>query len=94
VTGRASLSVTPGGDTGCSSLPGGPVRLAAFEREAAAIEADFPGWHVWRSSAGRWWAVRQGRRARHDDRADPRPLTVDADDADGLRHLLAVIQPP
>jgi hypothetical protein len=37
-------------------------RLALSGREAAArqIERDFSGWHVWISSLGRWWAVRQG----------------------------------
>ncbi|MQA98132.1 MAG: hypothetical protein GEV11_27285 [Streptosporangiales bacterium] len=26
--------------------------------EGAAIEGDFPGWGVWRSDTGRWWAYR------------------------------------
>ncbi len=26
--------------------------------ELEKLSADFPGWHVWQSSAGRWWAVR------------------------------------
>jgi hypothetical protein len=63
-------------------------RLAVMD----AIERDFPDWHIWHSSIGRWWAVRQGRRARHDDPADLRPLTVDADDADSLRAALARTQ--
>ena len=33
--------------------------------EARQIERDFAGaWHVWISSAGRWWASRRGRDAR------------------------------
>ncbi len=33
--------------------------------EALQIERDFAGaWHVWISSAGRWWATRRGRDAR------------------------------
>ena len=65
-------------------LPG--LELAA---EARQIERDFAGaWHVWISSAGRWWATRRGRDARW-DREDQRPMTVDADDATGLRAELA-----
>lgn len=25
----------------------------------AGIEADFPGWHIWKSDTGRWWAARK-----------------------------------
>lgn len=52
------------------------------------VEHEFPGWHVWVSSVGRWWAVRKGPDARC-SRNDPRPMTVDADDADGLTGQLA-----
>lgn len=61
--------------------------------EAAAIERDFPGWHVWISSLDRWWAVRQGSDARC-DRNDPRPMTIDADDPGALRTQLAVYREP
>lgn len=27
----------------------------------AELEGTFPGWHVWRSDAGSWWATRRGR---------------------------------
>jgi hypothetical protein len=55
---------------------------------AQQVEREFPGWHVWISSLGRWWAVRQGPDAHH-GRDDQRPMTLDADDAAGLRMLLA-----
>jgi hypothetical protein len=59
----------------------------------AAVERDFPGWHVWLSSLNRWWAVRQETeiRYRHDDR---RPMTIDADDEAGLREQLATYTGP
>ena len=60
---------------------------------AQRIEADHPGWHVWRSSIGRWWAVRQGPDAHH-GRDDRRPMTLDSDDPDGLRALLALYSVP
>jgi hypothetical protein len=56
--------------------------------EARRIEQDNPGWHVWVSSLDRWWAVRQGPDARY-GRDDPRPMTLDADDAAGLSAVLA-----
>ena len=54
----------------------------------AGIGRDFPGWQPWRSSAGRWWAVRRSRAA------PARPpvewaMTVDADTAEELRAALA-----
>ena len=56
--------------------------------EARQIERDFAGaWHVWISSAGRWWATRRGRDARWGHNTPP--MTVDADDAAGLRAELA-----
>jgi hypothetical protein len=57
------------------------------------IERDHPGWHVWVSSLGRWWAVRQGPDARY-GRDDPRPMTIDADDAAGLSAELAKYASP
>jgi hypothetical protein len=66
-------------------MPGQPLPR---DTARVAIEADFPGWHVWVSSLGRWWAVRQGPDARW-SRADRRPMTLDADDPRGLRVLLA-----
>lgn len=60
--------------------------------EARQVEQQFDGWHVWVSSVGRLWAVRQGPDARY-NRDDPRPMTVDADDAAGLTAVLATYAP-
>ncbi|GAA3214480.1 hypothetical protein [Actinocorallia longicatena] len=40
-----------------------PVPSGSLERQATVqrIEADFPGWGVWRSDADRWWAYRTAR---------------------------------
>jgi hypothetical protein len=61
--------------------------MGDFEDLKAAIEAEFPGWLVWRSDAGRWYATRSG------DLTDAQleagyAMTVAADDHAGLRHLL------
>jgi hypothetical protein len=55
----------------------------------AAIRHDFPGWHAWRSSAGRFWATRMERRRRPDDAPVQWALTVDGDTPDDLRRALA-----
>ena len=34
--------------------------MAGWDEQVAELEAEFPGWHVWRSNAGRWWATRTG----------------------------------
>jgi hypothetical protein len=69
-------------------VPEGAV-MAGGTQAAAELEAQFPGWHVWPSSAGRWWATRTGivldRRALGDGRA----MTIDADDTEALRAQLA-----
>ncbi|MGH8966912.1 MAG: hypothetical protein ACRDXB_16495 [Actinomycetes bacterium] len=62
--------------------------MGDFEDLKAAIEGDFPGWQVWRSDAGRWYATRSG------DLTDAQlqagyAMTVAADDSAGLRRLLA-----
>lgn len=61
--------------------------MGDFEDLKAAIEEDYPGWIVWRSDAGRWYATRSG------DLTDAQlqagfAMTVAADDAAGLRELL------
>jgi hypothetical protein len=58
------------------------------EELAARLEAHFPGWHVWRSSAGRWWATRTGTVLRRDDLGVGRVMTMDADDVQALRAQL------
>lgn len=61
--------------------------MGDFDDLKAAIEEEFPGWLVWRSDAGRWYATRSG------DLTDAQlqagyAMTVAADDANGLRELL------
>jgi hypothetical protein len=56
--------------------------------EIAGIRAAFPGWNVWRSDEGCWWATR-----RHPLRPSLWPegyaLTVAADDAGALRSAMS-----
>lgn len=56
---------------------------------ATAAGVSFPGWHVWRSSKGRWWATRTGADACFG--RDGIPMTVDADDAAELRTVLSQV---
>ncbi|MQY03197.1 hypothetical protein [Actinomadura macrotermitis] len=61
--------------------------MGDFADQKTAIEREFPGWLVWRSDAGRWYATRSG------DLTDAQlqagyAMTVASDDADGLRGLL------
>ena len=64
--------------------------MAGSDEQAAQLEADFPGWHIWHSNAGRWWATRTGSVARRDDLGTGRVMTLDADDAAALRKQLVV----
>jgi hypothetical protein len=62
--------------------------MGDFDDLKAALEEEFPGWLVWRSDAGRWYATRSG------DLTDAQlqagyAMTVAADDAAGLRALLS-----
>jgi len=55
--------------------------------ELSNIGRQFAGWHPWVSSGGRWWATRTGSLP-----ADPPEwwaMTVDANDAEGLREQMA-----
>ena len=54
----------------------------------AEISRDYPGWHPWRSSAGRWWAVRLATRTPADVPAEW-ARTIDGDTAGDLRAALA-----
>ncbi|MEO5877759.1 MAG: hypothetical protein ABIS86_12930 [Streptosporangiaceae bacterium] len=61
--------------------------MGDFEDLKAIIEAEYPGWLVWRSDAGRWYATRSG------DLTDAQlqagfAMTLAADDEPGLRELL------
>ncbi|HEY7486967.1 MAG TPA: hypothetical protein VH912_21080 [Streptosporangiaceae bacterium] len=61
--------------------------MVDFADLKAAIEGEFPGWLVWRSDAGRWYATRTR------DLTDAQlqagyAMTVAADDSAGLRELL------
>jgi len=56
--------------------------------ELSRLAVEFSGWRPWLSDAGRWWATRRAIRPS----ADPPEwwaMTVDADDADGLRKAIA-----
>jgi hypothetical protein len=64
--------------------------MTEWDVRTARIEADFPGWHIWRSNAGRWWATRTGPVVRRAELGAARVMTVDADDEDLLRDQLLV----
>jgi hypothetical protein len=53
------------------------------------IVRDFPGWQPWKSSAGRWWAVRQGPAWAPPGAPVEWARTVHGDDEDQLRDALA-----
>jgi hypothetical protein len=60
---------------------------AEIAAELSRIAGEFPGWRPWVSDAGRCWATRTCRCP-----ADPPgwwAMTVDADDAEGLRSAIA-----
>jgi hypothetical protein len=63
--------------------------MAGWDERIAELEAEFPGWHIWRSNAGRWWATRTGTVLRREDLGTGRVMTVDADDHAGLREQLS-----
>ena len=56
--------------------------VAAGAAERTALQADHPGWRIWRSDEGRWWATRRGNRPRE-------PRSIDADTAAALSEELA-----
>jgi hypothetical protein len=64
--------------------------MAGWDERIAQLEAEFPGWHIWRSNADRWWATRTGVVQRREDLGTRRVMTVDADDPGALRDQLIV----
>ena len=65
------------------------MTAAAPDGPLAAIGRQFPGWHAWTSSAGRFWATRTGPNRRRPDCAPPEwALTVDADTPAKLEQAL------
>lgn len=69
-------------------------RLAEIGAQAAGIEDDCKGWHVWLSDGWRWYATRTGSGAAGWDptgRRGAQVMTVDAGDAAGLRAALAAL---
>lgn len=64
--------------------------MTGWDVQVAELKAEFPGWHVWRSNAGRWWATRTGTVLRRDELGAGRVMTVDADDAAALRGELVL----
>ena len=63
--------------------------MTGWDERIAQLEAEFPGWHIWRSNAGRWWATRTGSILRRDDLGTGRVMTLDADDEGSLSNQLA-----
>ncbi len=53
----------------------------------AELAGEFPGWTIWRSDAGRWWATRRHALNR-DEYAVGCAMTIDADDIGTLRNRL------
>jgi hypothetical protein len=64
--------------------------MAGWDERISQLEAEFPGWHIWRSNADRWWATRTGPVPRREDLGTRRVMTVDADDPSALRDQLIV----
>jgi hypothetical protein len=62
--------------------------MTEWDERIAQLEAAFPGWHIWRSNAGRWWATRTGSVLRRDELGTGRVMTLDADDERDLHDQL------
>jgi hypothetical protein len=63
--------------------------MTGWDERIADLETEFPGWHIWHSNAGRWWATRTGSVLRREELGTGRVMTVDADDEASLRDQLA-----
>lgn len=64
--------------------------MTGWDERITVLQAEFSGWHIWRSSAGRWWATRTGSVLHREELGTGRVMTVDADDEASLREQLAV----
>ena len=63
--------------------------MAGWDERISQLEAEFPGWHIWRSNADRWWATRTGTVRRREGLGTGRVMTLDADDEGALRDQLS-----
>jgi hypothetical protein len=63
--------------------------MTGWDERITQLEAENPGWHIWRSNAGRWWATRTGSVLRREDLGTGRVMTLDSDDERGIRDQLA-----
>lgn len=52
------------------------------------LSGRFPRWHIWISSAGRWWATRRGNAQLAKDAHPGWYMTVDADSPEELEALI------
>ena len=64
--------------------------MTEWDQRISRVEADFPGWHIWHSNAGRWWATRTGVVLRREGLGTGRVMTVDADNETDLRQQLTI----
>jgi hypothetical protein len=64
--------------------------MTGGDEPVTELEAEFPGWHIWRSSAGRWWATRTGSVLRREELGIGRVMTVDANNNAELREQLVM----
>ncbi|MEV5754095.1 hypothetical protein AB0L00_40310 [Actinoallomurus sp. NPDC052308] len=67
--------------------------MADFAADKATLESDFPGWVVWRSDAGHWYATRAGSLTDQQIQAG-QAMTVAAEAPETLRLLLAEQEHP
>ena len=62
--------------------------LKASQAALAEAQAAHPGWVIWISSAGRFWATRRGK-IQIPDKSHPRwAMTIDADSLPELEELI------
>lgn len=64
--------------------------MTGWDERITMLQAEFSGWHIWRSNAGRWWATRTGSVLHREELGTGRVMTVDADDEASLREQLSV----